>query len=222
MLDVRMKLYLDIETNRPRKDLAFIKEKIIVIGVIEEWTKYAPESANKNRFFKLWDEEINNNEGKLVREFYEYLGNVRDQAKKQNEPIVVVGFNILRFDIPLLIQKGFKYKINSLGGLNKFWHDMLVIDYEQASLPFYSMRFKGLQLETLIGKAKAIGLNVEERYGSGEDVVKWFENKEYDKIIKHLKADLEAVRVIDQHYRRFHSTLAKEAFGVQTSRDFSE
>ena len=44
-----------------------------------------------------------------------------------------------------------------------------------------------LQLETLIGKAKAIGLNVEERYGSGKDVVKWFENKEYDKIIKHLK-----------------------------------
>jgi len=49
------------------------------------------------------------------------------------------------------------------------------------------MRFKDLKLDTLIGKAKAIGLNVEERYGSGEDVVKWFKNKEYDKIIKHLK-----------------------------------
>jgi len=49
------------------------------------------------------------------------------------------------------------------------------------------MRLKDLRLETLMGKAKAIGLNVEERYGSGEDVVKWFENKEYDKIIKHLK-----------------------------------
>ena len=84
------------------------------------------------------------------------------------------------------------------------------------------MRFKDLKLDTLIGKAKAIGLNVEERYGSGEDVVKWFKNKEYDKIIKHLKADLEAVRVIDQHYMRFYSTLAKEAFGAQTARDFSE
>ena len=85
------------------------------------------------------------------------------------------------------------------------------------------MRFKGLKLETLISKAKAISLNnVEKRYGSGEDVVKWFVNKEYDKIIKHLKADLEAVRVIDQHYRQFYSTLAKEAFGAQTSRDFSE
>jgi len=49
------------------------------------------------------------------------------------------------------------------------------------------MRFKDLRLEALIGKVKVIGLNVEERYGSRKDVVKWFENKEYDKIIKHLK-----------------------------------
>jgi len=214
-----MKLYLDIETKRPHEDSAFIEEEIIVIGVIED----LDEQTKRFKFFPLWDTEINN-EGKLVREFYKYLGNVRKHAKKQKQDktIVIVGFNILRFDIPLLIQKGFKYKIDSLGGLNKFWHDMLVIDYEQASLPFHDMRFEGLKLDTLIGKAKAIGLNIEERYGSGEDVVKWFENKEYDKIIKHLKADLEAVRVIDQHYRRFYSTLAKEAFGAQTSRDFSE
>ena len=109
-----------------------------------------------------------------------------------------------------------------MGGLNKFWHDMIVIDYAQASLPFYDMRFKGLKLETLIGKAKAIGLNIEEKYGSGEDVVKWFKNRNYDEIIRHLRADLEAVRVIDQHYRQFYSTLAKETFVAQTSRDFSE
>jgi len=87
MLDLRMKLYFDIETNRPHKDSDFIEEEIIVIGVIEDWTKYAPESANKNRFFKLWDAEINN-EGKLVREFYKYLGNVRDQAKNKTSPLL--------------------------------------------------------------------------------------------------------------------------------------
>ena len=212
-----MKLYLDIETNRPHKDSDFIEEEIIVVGVIED----LDDQTKRFKFFPLWDTEINN-EGKLVREFYKYLGNVRKHAKKQDKTVVIVGFNILRFDMPLLIQKGFEYKIDSLNRLNKFWHDMIVINYEQASLPFYSMRFKDLRLDTLIGKAKAIGLNIEERYGSGKDVVKWFKNKEYDKIIKHLKADLEAVRVIDQHYRRFYSTLAKEAFGAQTARDFSE
>lgn len=38
-----MRLYLDIETYRPRKEDAFIGEKIIAIGLLEDRTPYVPE-----------------------------------------------------------------------------------------------------------------------------------------------------------------------------------
>jgi len=37
--------------------------------------------------------------------------------------IVGFNFNILRFDIPLLIQKGVEYGVGGLAELNKLWHD---------------------------------------------------------------------------------------------------
>ena len=41
-----MRLYLDVETYRPRKEDTFINEEVIAIGVIEDWTRYDPESTS--------------------------------------------------------------------------------------------------------------------------------------------------------------------------------
>ena len=41
-----LRLYLDVETYRPRKEDAFINEEVIAIGVIEDWTRYDPESTS--------------------------------------------------------------------------------------------------------------------------------------------------------------------------------
>jgi hypothetical protein len=35
-----VRLYLDVETYRKRKEDAFVDEKVIDIGVIEDWTPY--------------------------------------------------------------------------------------------------------------------------------------------------------------------------------------
>ena len=215
-----MRLYLDVETYRPNKEDAFINEEVIAIGVIEDWTRYDPESTSIKceegeapgvgcafRFFTIWGN--NNDEGELVRRFYEYFMKVIMEVRNQADFIVVVGFNMLRYDIPLLIQKGFEHKADSLDRLNALWHDTFVIDYLQTTLPFNRMKFKGLSLERMVELARKAGLNVEELHGSGEDVKKWYVEGRYDDIIEHLRRDLEAVRVIDLNFRKFYGTLVK-------------
>jgi hypothetical protein len=211
-----LRLYLDVETYRPRKEDTFINEEVIAIGVIEDWTRYDPESTSIRckegetpgvgcvlRFFTIW--RNNNDEGELVRSFYKYFMEVRNRA----DFIVVVGFNVLRYDIPLLIQKGFEHEVDSLERLNALWHDTFVIDYLQTTLPFNRMKFKDLRLERMVELARKACLNAEELHGSGEDVVRWYAEGRYDDIIEHLRRDLEAVRVIDLNFRKFYSALVK-------------
>lgn len=57
-----LRLYLDVETYRPRKGEAFVNEVVIAIGVIEDSTPYSPEYAKVwsepdvvFKFFTLWD-----------------------------------------------------------------------------------------------------------------------------------------------------------------------
>jgi hypothetical protein len=147
-----VRLYLDVETYRPRKEGAFVDEKVIAIGVVEDWTKYNPESASikceKNgpsgtgcviRFFTSWEND--NDEGALVRRFYEYFIEINNK----NNLVITIGFNILRYDIPLLIQKGFEYRVESLDRLNALWHNTFVVDYFQTTLPFQRDEIQGLK-----------------------------------------------------------------------------
>jgi len=204
-----MRLYLDVETYRPREEDAFTGEKIIAIGILEDWTPYAPESSEiwyersvEPRYFTEW---VLGGESIAVSQFYDYLGGlIQDWKNKRINFLNVVGFNVLRYNIPLLIQKGIEYNVRSLAELNKLWHDIFTIDYFQTTLPFHDMRFKKLNIEYLVEKARSNGIDVPEPFGSGGDVKYWYENKEYNKIIKHLEMDLKIIRVIDLNYKRVY------------------
>jgi len=187
-----VRLYIDVETYRRRDEDAFVNEKVIAVGVLEDIAGPVPESPSKCggkdgvfRFFTEWD---CGSERELILAFYKYLRELVEQWRSGAIRFIeVIGFNILRFDIPLLVEKGVKYGAGSLAELNKLWYDTFTIDYLQASLPFNKMRFKGLTLRYLAEKAQEAGVKVPEAYGIGEDVRKWYENEEYNKIIEHLK-----------------------------------
>jgi hypothetical protein len=200
-----MRIYLDIETYRPVKEESFTNEKIVVIGVIEDWTPYRSSSSNiwdsssvKTLFFKEWELGSEKN---VLASFYGYLRNLINRWNNNEINFInVVGFNILRYDIPFLIQKGVEYGVGSLEELNALWHNTFTIDYFQVFLPVNKMRFKGLGLRLLAELAKKKGLNVPEPHGTGEDVKEWYESKDYDNIIKHLESDLKIIRIIDLNY----------------------
>jgi len=191
------RLYLDIETYRRSKYDAFINERIIAIGVLEDWTPYSEDSlsitSEPEVCFKAFNEWDLGSEEAVIRRFYEYLNDLIVESKF----LVIIGFNILRFDIPLLIQKGVEYGVGSLHDLNKLWHNTFTIDLFQVALPLNSMLFKGNTLENIANKAKKHGINIPSTYGRGEDVPRWYEEGKYDEIVKHLKADLEIMRCID-------------------------
>jgi len=78
------------------------------------------------------------------------------------------------------------------------------------------MRFKDLKLEYLANKAKNIGIEVPEPFGSGKDVKNWYEDREYDKIFKHLDLDLRIIRIIDLGYRHIYGVPSTASYNAYT------
>ena len=55
----------------------------------------------------------------LVRAFYGYLGELVGFAKARSHPVEIVGYNILRYDVPLLVQAGVKHGIGTGGAVQR-------------------------------------------------------------------------------------------------------
>lgn len=183
-----VRLYFDIETYR--QGSAF-NDKIIAIGIIEDWTPFRESSLSRGVDIHIFSKKNCGNESKIVHEFYKYIRVVSSRAKS----LSIIGFGILRFDIPLLIQKGYEYGVDSLSELNRFfWHDIRTIDLFQVMLPTNSMRFKGNSLREIVRRANDIGLPIPQLYREGKEVKTLYEKGEFDEIEKHLVGDLKAIR----------------------------
>lgn len=191
-----VRIYLDIETYRQRKDDAFLNEKVIAIGLLEDWTPYRLDSLNKQAELKLLTEWELTSEKKVISGFYEYINKVLTCGARF---IVIVGFNILRMDIPLLIQKGFEYGVASIDKLNLIWHNTFTIDLFQLLLPANKCMFEGLRLSTIVkvisNKLREVDLLYMEEHG--EKVKEAYEKGEYEKIEEWLKQDLNIIRYLD-------------------------
>ncbi|RLG93913.1 hypothetical protein DRO29_07125 [Candidatus Bathyarchaeota archaeon] len=191
-----VRIYLDIETYRPKKEDAFIHEKVIAIGILEDWTPYSPNSLNEPIEPQLFTEWELGSEKIVVEDFYKYLkGIFTDEVRF----VVVVGFNILRMDIPLLIQKGLWYKVATIDELNFLWHNTLTIDFFQSLLPANKYMFKGLRMPRVFKVIRdELGIvNAPQLEEHGEEIAKAYEGSEYMNIEKWLKQDLYAIRYLD-------------------------
>jgi len=171
-------VYLDIETYRKRRDDAFVREQIIAIGVLEE-------GLSEPRIFRAWERP--GGEGEVLREFYNYISELAAGHKY----IEVVGFNVLRFDIPLLTQRLVEHGVEGLPQLNLFWNSkVFVVDLLQLTLPLNRMRFGGHTLEKLASRLREVCPDIPEPVGKGSEIAEAYERKDYPYIEKHLRADL--------------------------------
>jgi hypothetical protein len=112
---------------------------------------------------------------------------------------MVIGFNILRFDIPILSFKGVQYRVGVAQKIYDLWHKLFTIDYRQVALPLNGMMFKGLTLAYLAKLLRERGvINVPERE---ECVVvkELYKRRDFRKIEEHLTTDLEIIRLVDQN-----------------------
>ena len=192
-----VRLYLDLETLRPKREEAFTDEKIILAGFLRDETRYEESSLREDVepvFFSEWKE---GNEEKVLISSRAFV----EQMLRDHRFTVVVGFNILRYDIPLLVARAADYKVPVVDH-SKMWYNTRTMDYLQILLPANRNLFKGLRLDRIVEKAKELGLDPPEPYGTGADIPEWHRSKQYDKILLHCTRDLQITRWLDLYGAR--------------------
>ncbi len=175
-----MKVYLDIETYT-KGDKPTLNDKVIAIGIMNE--------IGNPELLTEWEY---GSEKRVIREFY----------KRLSKYTMIIGFNILKFDIPILSFKATKYKIRNANNVFKLWHGPLTIDYHQVSLTLSGMRFKGLSLAYLADLLREKGISDVPERVSGKAIKKLYKNREYEKIERHLRKDLEITRLVDLNWKK--------------------
>jgi len=188
-----VRLYLDLETYRPRKEDPFVEEKIISSGLIIDETPYQEGSLIETVEQILISEWNGLCECEIVKKVQEQ---VRD-ALMNHRFTVICGFNILRFDIPLLICRGVHYSLDRHDVITKIWNDCFVIDYFQQLLLANKNFFKGLRLEKIVEVAKNLGFKPPQYSTSGSEIRVLYENGMFKEIENHLRQDLLIVRWLD-------------------------
>lgn len=188
-----VRIYLDLETHRPKKEDAFVEEKIISGGMLIDETPYEEESLRFSINPILISEWGGLNECQIVGK----IQNIVQEALSSHRFTVIGGYNILRFDIPLLLSRCAKYSLGGLDETTKMWHDCFAIDHIQQLLTANGNRFKGMSLDNVIAVAKKLDLNPPLHSATGSAIKDFYEQKRYSEIEEHLKEDLLAIRWLD-------------------------
>lgn len=188
-----VRLYLDLETYRPKKEGSFIEERIISGGLLIDETPYQEDSLKEGIDPLLISEWNGLTECEIVR-------NVQDQVREawmHHRFAVVCGFNILRFDIPLLICRCVQYQLGKHDEIAKMWNNYFTIDYFQQLLVANKNFFKGFSLDKIVEVSKKLGLNPPSYSTSGSAVKEFYDQGRHEEIEDHLKQDLMIVRWLD-------------------------
>jgi hypothetical protein len=120
-----VRLYLDLETYRLRKEGSFVDERIISGGLLIDEMPHQEDSLKENIDPVLISEWDGLNESGIARK-------VQDQVReawRSHSFTVLCGFNILRFDIPLLICRCVQNSLDKHDVIAKMWSDCFAIDY---------------------------------------------------------------------------------------------
>ncbi len=197
-----VKIYLDLETYRPNG--AFLDEKIIALGMLIEF-RYSDSIDPKDEVKEyIWGDPIpssgiwkyietdeNTPEEEIISRFYQLL-------EKLDDIKIIIGFNILRYDIPLLVQRGKELGVKDVKDANLLFYDTFTVDYFQVCLTLNNMRFKGNRLENCASKLEQLsGQQIPKRVGKGSVITELYEQKKYDEIKDRLYSNLLVIRAID-------------------------
>jgi DNA polymerase elongation subunit (family B) len=160
------KIFFDIETYSPNSSQRpKFNDKVITIA-------YKTETSDIT-ILKEWEL----GEKEILMRFIEIIDHT-------NWPSLV-GHNILRFDIPVLIFRAFENGLGSLNDLTRIFIDSFPIDTIQCLLPSNNLYFKGLGLHDC-----AYQMGIEMKGCPGSEIAKHYESENYDEIIRHNTEDV--------------------------------
>jgi hypothetical protein len=158
------RIFLDVETYSPGPKPTY-DDKIIAIA-------YKQEDGSVT-VLKEWESD----EKQILTRFLEEI--------KRIDRLSIIGHNILRFDLPLIINRASAHGIASTGDLMRLLLDPYPIDTIQAQLPVNNFFFKGLGLAEC---AKRIG--AETRTCPGSEIKTRYDEGDYAAITEHITEDV--------------------------------
>jgi hypothetical protein len=188
-----VRLYMELETYRPNVEDAFINERVITAGVAVDRTAYHERSLKRGVEPVLYSEWDGLDEKAIVSEIERTIR----KGCAEHRFTTVVGFNILRFDVPLLVAKSGRASQSGLEYISKMWHDCFAVDLMQQLLVANMGSFKGAGLSNVVSTAIRLGLNPPDYPTSGAKVKDLYEAEDYEGIEAHLRQNLRIVRWLD-------------------------
>jgi len=188
-----VRVYFDLETYRPKKEGAFTEERLISGGLLIDYTPNSEDSLNTTIEPILFNEWDGLSECEIVRRIQNRIIDERETHRF----VVVCGFNILRFDIPLLICKCIQYTLEKPDVISKMWNNCFSIDYFQQLLVANMNFFKGLSFANIVDVSRKLGLNPPPYTASGSSVKDFYDQGKFNEIEEHLKDDLNMIRWLD-------------------------
>ena len=130
----------------------------------------------KHEMLLSWE----SNEKEILKEFIKRITNFPSIGNKK---LQIIGYNTLKFDIPLIICRCIFHDILQYNELYKlFYRDCWQIDLLQVFMSrnnFYYQKWNNILIAYGFPATK----------GSGSDIPGWFNNKEYDKILSYVESE---------------------------------
>jgi len=160
-----IRIFFDIETYSPHVSGPRLCDKVISIAykvgdsdvvVLKEWE--LGEKGVLNRFL--------------------------DVIKGEDRPNII-GHNILRFDIPVIVCRSLENGLGRLEEIYSVFREPYGIDLIQCLLPSNRMYFSGLGLAAC---AERLGISLAS--GNGSSIQELYERGEYEKIVHHNVEDV--------------------------------
>ena len=190
-----VRIYLDLETFRPDENGAFVDEKIIAAGLLIDETPHHKSSLELETSQPILYCEWNGyNENGIISAVEKFI----TDSCSNNKYTIVCGYNILRFDIPLLICKSIKCCSSDPQQISRLWWNTFTIDLQQQILPLNNNKLKGASLGNVLTTAKTkFGFNTPEYTEAGDSIRILYPKNDFDEIEKHLIKDLRAIRWLD-------------------------
>lgn len=156
--------FFDIETT----GLDPFQSKIITVQVRRN---------GKTIIFKEWEL----GELEVIESFFNFVGRIRRKEE------MFIGYNILKFDVPFLIQR---------------LHDLKIFDEQKWKILYHELRW--VDLYQLLGDSyytfyrlgdwfKLAGMRARV---PGEDIPNLYARKEFDKILEHVEVEMKAMEVV--------------------------
>ena len=124
--------------------------------------------------------EWESGERDILLKFHKFL---KGELKKGI--LTLVGFNVLKFDIPCLIYRFHYHKLNPLNKIFEIFRKAYVRDLRQCLLPFNKYSFKGLSAERI-----AEIFRITKPCYSGSQIKGFYDRKKYGKIVEHAISDI--------------------------------